>query len=57
MMFCYCEKQLLLALGLVLFEFNANEKCQVSLVVKYIKFQNPKGRRPIYVKSLIVTSL
>ena len=35
-MFCYCNKQLLLALELVLFEFNTNKKCQVSLVVKYI---------------------
>ena len=25
--------------------------CQVSLVVKYIKVQNPKGRRPIYMKN------
>ena len=36
-MFCYHNKQLLSALGLVLKEFNANKKCQVSLAVKYIK--------------------
>ena len=35
-MFCYYNKQLLSALELVLYEFDANKKCQVSLVVKYI---------------------
>ena len=35
LMFCYYNKQLLSALGLVLNEFDANRKCQVSLVVKY----------------------
>ena len=35
-MFCYCNKPLLLALALVLYELNVNKKCQVSLVVKYI---------------------
>ena len=29
------NKQLLSALELVLYEFDANKKCQVSLVVKY----------------------
>ena len=33
--FCYYNKQLLLALELVLYESDANKKCQVSLVVKY----------------------
>ena len=32
----YYNKQLLSALGLVLYGFDANKKCQVSLVVKYI---------------------
>ena len=35
LMFCYYDKQLLSALELVLYEFDANKKCQVSLVVKY----------------------
>ena len=35
-MFCYHNKQLLSALGLITYELEANKKCQVSLVVKYI---------------------
>ena len=34
--FCYYHEQLLSALGLVLYEFDANKNGQVSLVVKYI---------------------
>ena len=34
-MFCYYNKQLHADLELVLYEFYANNKCQVSLVVKY----------------------
>ena len=35
-MFCYYNKQSVSVLGLVLYELDANKKCQVSLVVKYI---------------------
>ena len=35
LMFCYYNKELLSALELVLYEFDANKKCQVSLVIKY----------------------
>ena len=35
LVFCYYNKQWLTALELVLYEFDANKKCQVSLVVKY----------------------
>ena len=37
-MFCYYEKQMLSVLGLVLYELDANKKCQVSLVVKYMNW-------------------
>ena len=36
-MSCYYNKQLLSALVLVLYEKDANKRCQVSLVVKYMK--------------------
>ena len=45
-MFCYYDKPLLTVLGLVLYKLHSNEKCQVSLVIKYrnymytIKFLN-----------------
>ena len=35
LMFFHYNKQLLSALELVLYEFDANKKCQISLVVKY----------------------
>ena len=44
-MFCYYEKQMLSVLGIVLYELDANKKCQVSLVVKYMNWHSAVHRK------------
>ena len=52
-MFCYYNKQMLSVLGLVLYDFDANKKCQVSLVVKYTSnFSTILNKHPTFSRKL-----